>query len=269
MTPFATLEKQANAGRLIRAGVGSLWRDGAWKTLGRVAAKGIKHPGLVGNMARRAQPLARVMDGRAGKALGLYGIAGMASPLMGVNLPGSSLAMNLGMPILGAMNTATNLITGGRAASAEGKAAIKNDLEAGASRAAQDFISGLHVDPRVASDADAYRAFSEQIGRGMGGADAYTSGQYKPMGNLAFLQNLFENPNEVIQNKVRMQVQQRLPGIMKTAMLGRVGGVFGNALKGLAVGGATLGLGSAIFGKHTHDSEAVQNEGYAAAQAAI
>lgn len=269
MTPFAALEKQANAGRLIRAGIGGLWRNGAWKTLGQAAAKGVSKPGIIGSAARAAQPVARVMNGGVGKALGGYGIAGMVSPLFGVDLPGSSLAMNLGMPIFGAANTATNLITGARAGSEKGRAAIKKDLDAGASRAAQDFISGLHVNPNVASDPRAYREFSEQIGRGMSGADTYTNGQYKPLNGISYLRTLLDDPNEVIRNKVRMQVQQQLPGIMKQAMFGRVGKVFGNVMQGLAAGGVTLGLGNAIFGKNTHDAEAVQDEGYAAAQAAI
>ena len=52
-------------------------------------------------------------------------------------------------------------------------------------------------------------------------------------------------------------------------VFGAIGKGLGTAMTGLTVGGATLGLGNAIFGKKPHNAEDAQNEGYAAAQAAI
>jgi hypothetical protein len=265
--PFAALEKNAGSvGRLLGAGVKSLWHNGAWNTLGHAATKGIARGGAVGQAAKMALPVANTMGGTAGKALGWYGVAGLASPALGVDLPGSSLAMNLGMPIIGAMHSGANLINASRAGSAQGQAAIQKDVETGAGRAAQDFISGLHIDPRVANDPEAYRSFSEQIGRGMRSADTYARGGYKPMGGFSQLQHIFEGSDDLIKNRVRMKIQGQLPALMKGA---GIGSIIGNTMKGLSVAGATAGLGSAILSKKPHDAEAMQNEGYSAAQAAI
>jgi hypothetical protein len=262
MTPFAHLEKQANIGKMVGSGVRSLWRKGAWGTLQRAATKGVARGGTVGRLSKATLPVANVMSGKVGTGLGLYGLTSLAFP----DLPGSTLALNLSMPILGGMAAAGNLTRARRAGSEGGQAAIKKDMEAGASRAVQDFISGLYVNPSVAGDVDAYRTFSKQIGRGMDAADTYTKGGYRPMGNLSTLQNLFANPDELIKNRVRTQTQQLLPGIMKQA---GIGGKLMGGLKVLGIGGATLGLGNAIFGQKPYAENAIQNEGYAAAQAAI
>lgn len=262
MNSFAQLEKQANVGRLVGSGIRSLWRKGAWGTLQRAATKGVARGGAIGSLSKATLPVANVMSGKVGTGLGLYGLTSLAFP----DLPGSTLAMNLAMPILGGMTTAGNLTRAGRAGSEAGQAAIKKDMEAGASRAVQDFISGLHINPNVANDVEAYRSFSSQIGRGMDAADTYANGGYRPMSRTSSLQNLFANPDELIKNKVRMQTQQMLPTLMKQA---GIGGKLMGGLNALAIGGATLGLGNAVFGKKPYDENAIQNEGYAAAQAAI
>ena len=266
MHPFALLEKRAGAGGLLTAGAKSLWRSGAWKTLGKMTEKGITHGGNIGRMSQLTQPVANAMSGRLGHTLTAYGLAGMAAPVFGVDLPGSHLALNLGMPIIGAMNSGASAITAARANSEKGRAAIQQDVQTGAGQAAQDFISGLHVNPGVASDADVYRNFSEQIGRGMTGADKYTNSGYKPSGVFSTVKNLFEDPDELIKNRTRHYIQQRMPELLKGAGIGRL---MGRAMTGLTVGGATLGLGSSIFGKNTHNAEDMQNEGYSATQAAI
>lgn len=266
MTHFAQLEKQANIGKLVGSGVRSLWRHGAWPTLGRMANKGISRGGVVGNLSKATMPVAKVMSGKVGTGLGLYGLGSLAFP----DLPGSSLALNLSMPIIGGMHTTGNLIRAGRSGSESGQSQIKKDMEAGASRAVQDFISGLYLSPNVASDVNAYRSFSNQIGRDMGAADTYTKGGYTPMEGFSAFKNLLDNPDKLIQNKVRIQTQQLLPGIMKQAGIGKaLWGGLNTAFKGLAIGGGTYALGSSIFGKKPYDADTVQNEGYAAAQAAI
>lgn len=262
MTPFAQLEKRANIGKLFGSGVRSLWRKGAWGTLQRAATQGVARGGVIGSLSKATLPVANVMSGNVGTGLGLYGLTSLAFP----DLPGSSLAMNLSMPIIGGMTTAGNLTRAGRAGSETGQAAIKKDMESGASRAVQDFISGLHINPNVANDVEAYRSFSGQIGRGMDAADTYVNGGYRPMSRGSALQNLLANPDELIKNKVRMQTQQILPTLMKQA---GIGGKLMGGLKALTIGGATLGLGNAVLGKKPYDENAIQNEGYAAAQAAI
>lgn len=259
MTSFAQLEKQADIGKMVGAGVRSLWNNGAWPTAQRMAAKGITRGGVVGRLSKATLPVTNVMSGKVGTGLGLYGLTSHLFP----DLPGSSLAMNLGTPILGGMSTASNLTRAGRAGSESGQAAIKKDMEAGASRAVQDFISGLHVNPNVVKDVEAYRAFSNQIGRKMDVADTYAKGGHRPMDRFSTLKNLLTNPDELIKNKVRMKTQQLLPDIMKQA------GIGGKVLTSLGVGGATLGLGNAIFGQKPYDADAIQSEGYAAAQSAI
>lgn len=271
MHPFAQLEKQAaaTAGRLALQGVKSLWNKGAWKTLGKMTAKSMNRGGNVGRVSKAINPVANVMSGRVGNALGLYGLAGFGGQALGYDLPGSSLAFNLSMPILGAMNTTANLIRANRAGSEEGKAAIKKDIEAGADRAMQDFISGIHIDPNVAQDADAYRKFVGQVGGDVGLADAYTAQKFKPMTGFNKLRTVLDNPQELIKNEMRMQIQNQLPSIMKQAGIGAIGKVLGSGLKGLGITAATAGLGSAIFGNKSHNTDAAQREGYAAAQAAI
>lgn len=266
MHPFAALEKKANAGRLIGAGIKGLWNNGAWKTLGQVANRGVARGGLIGGVSKAVMPVANAMSGTTGKALGLYGMAGVAAPAVGVDLPGSDLAFNLGMPIIGSMYTGANLIRSGRAASQKGQQQLRGDIETGASQAAQDFISGLHVDPRVASDPSAYRNFSAQLGHGMDAADTYTKGGYQRPGAWGRTQSLFGNSDSLIQGEVRQKIQQYLPGLMKGAGIGKI---FGNTIKGLTVGGATLGLGNAMLSKKPYDATTIQGEGYAAAQAAI
>lgn len=269
MHPFAQLEKQAVAGLALR-GVKRLWNSGAWKTLGKLTTKGIARGGNVGRISKAINPVANAMSGRVGNALSLYGVAGFGGQALGYDLPGSSLAFNLGMPILGTMNTAANLITANRAGSEEGKAGIKKDIEAGADRAMQDFISGIHIDPNVARDANAYRNFVGQVGGDVGLGDAYTAQKFKPMTGFNKLRNVLGTPQDVIKNEMRMQIQNQLPSIMKQAGIGSIAGkVFGSGLKGLGIAASTVGLGSAILSNKTHDTDTAQSEGYAAAQAAI
>jgi hypothetical protein len=272
MHPFAQLEKHAMpaAGRLALQGAKSLWNSGAWKTLGKMTTKGMARGGNVGRISKAVNPVANAMGGRVGNALGLYGLAGMAGEPLGYDLPGSTLALNLGTPILGAMNTAANLITANRAGSEQGKAGIKKDIEAGADRAMQDFISGVHIDPNVAQNADAYRKFVGQVGGDVGLADAYTAQKFKPIEGFDKIRNVFNDPQNVIKNEIRMQIQEKLPSIMKQAGIGSVAGkVLKHGLTGLGVTATAAGLGNAIFGNKAHDADAAQREGYAAAQAAI
>lgn len=266
MHPFAQLEKTASVGKLLGVGVKNLWQNGAWKTLGKLAEKGVTRGGRIGAVASKVLPVTNIMGGKTGDILGYYGLAGLASPAFGVNLPGSDLAATVGTPIIGAMNAASNIISASRANSAQGQRDIQADVQAGADRATRDFISGLHIDPRTAYDVNSYRNFAGQIGHDMGAADTYTQGGYKPITGLTAAQKLFGNSQDLIQNRARMKIQEYLPSMMKGASVGKL---FGNALKALTVGGATVGLGSSIFGKKPYDPEAMQNEGYAAAQAAI
>ena len=275
MTQFTALEKAGTT--LLRKGIGSMLRNGSWSTLDRVANRYAQQGGVGGRLARLATPVAKTMTGPVGSTLGAYGFLGtMSDAFLGTDLPGTSLALNIGMPVVGAMTTSSNLIKARRAGSDEGKMAIKSDIETGANRAAQDFLSGLHIDPNVTNNVDAYRKFSEQIGRGMKGADTYTNSGYKPLTGVGKLQALIGNSNDLIQNQARMQVQNILPSMMKESSLrslytagSKLVSKANTGINALVAGGATIGLASAVLGKKPHDSEAMENEGYAAAQAAI
>lgn len=269
-SPFNELGKQAGVGSLVRSGVKSLWNNGVWQTAAKAAERGVGRADLIGKLSRGVQPVANTMNGRVGKALGLYGMAGMASPLLGVDLPGSTLATNLSMPGVGLLHNAGSLLTVGRMGNKQNQQALRADVQRGSDMAVQDYLSGIQMAPSLANNADAYREFSNQIGRGMKGADTYTAGGYKPMGAWHSLQKAFEDPQDLITNRTRAQVQGMLPQLMKGAGIGgAIAGGIGHTMTGLGLLGGGIGLAHAALSKKPYDAEAAQNEGYSAAQAAI
>ena len=254
------LQKQAAAVGLLK----NLVRSGVWKTVGTAAAKHVAKPGVGGSAARALQGTANVLGGKVGTALGAYGMAGMVSPLAGVNLPGSSLLMNVAMPGWGAAFTAPSLISSARLNSDATKKKIADDAQAGARNAASDFISLTSYDPRTASDANQYRKLLQQNGVDSKAADEYLKGtRAKPMSRWETLGNLFENPDGLVGHEVRKQVQDALH---KQA---GIGSVLGKALPWIGGLGSAGAIGHALLSDKPYDAEAVKQEGYAGAQAGI
>ena len=278
MTPFAQLDpsfctagKAAGAGGMLWKGVKSLYNNGVWGTASKLAERGVAQKGAVGSLARGTKSVADHMNGPIGTGLGLYGMAGMTAPLTGIDLPGSSLAMNVGMPGIGAAYTAGSLINTARLGSKKNQLAIRRDAEEGARSAGADFISGVDMDPGVTQGAGQYRKFMTDHGVDFKGADTYRDNAYaRPMGKWKMLQSAFENPQDIVNHRVRSAIQDQLSkhaGI--GSVLGKVWNGAGHVMKPLMVGGAAVGLGDAILSDKPYDAEAVQAEGRSGAQAGI
>lgn len=287
MTPFGQLELTKQAGKydLLMKGVKSLYRNGAWPTLSRVAQRGHALPGTMGLLSRGTSRVANVMTGPLETGLGLYGATALAAPLTGVNLPGSTLALNLGMPILGGMDTAANLISSMRAKSPAMQEKIRGDVEAGARGAARDAITGMTINPYSVTSSDAYRRFMEDQGINMRAADEAAHAPKNKYGFFGTIQSVLSDPQKLIEDEVARKGYEQ---INKQAAVGRLvsqlsshlGPTVGSWGKRLgafshhvftpaAVAGSVYGLGNAAFSDKPYDAEAVQQQGYNIGQAAI
>ena len=256
--------KQAALGAALKG----LLRSGVWKTVGNATAGKLANKGLSGVAARGLNNTSKFMGGRGGNALQAYGMAGLVSPLAGVELPGSSLALGLSTPGWGAAMSAAPLITSARLNSAEMQRKIEDDAQQGARNAASDFISAAAHDPRSAHDAARYRGLLEQNGVNFAGADEYEKGtRVRPMSAWSTLGGVFENPDKLIANKVQQRVQgfidkeaNILSSTMRTA---------GKVLPWVFGASTLAGAGHAMLADKPYDADAVQQEGYSGAQVAI
>lgn len=258
------LQKQAMAGAFLK----NLVRNGVWKTVGNLAARGAASKGLGGAAARGLGSTAKFMGGGGGTALGAYGLAGFMEPLTGINLPGSSLAFNLATPGWGAAFTAAPAISSMRLNSEEQKKKIEADARQGAQNAAADFISTAAYDPRAAADASYYRKLLEQNGIDFKAADQYRNRtRVKDMSSWQRLGSVFENPDNLVLDKVRRNVQGYLD--KEASVLKSVGKAVNKALPWLMGTAAAGSIGNALLSDKPYDSDAVKQEGYAGAQEAI
>lgn len=263
------LEKTALNARPLWEGVKGVFDHGLWQHLADSHVAGGLGKGGVGNAVGRT---AKFLTGKPGQALAAYGWAGM---IPGVNLPGSDLAFNISQPILGTAFAAPNVISSMRAGSEKGKKAIKADAEAGSQAAIGDFLTGLNANPGMVQQPNGYRQFMEGSGIDFKGADAYRKNQNGgDMGTWNKLQSIFGDSNEIIGHQARQQIQQQFN---KTASIGEaamnIGGKLmsgvGHAFKWGTPPLAAYGIYDAATRDKPHDEQAIQQEGYAATQAAI
>jgi len=217
------------------------------------------------------------------KGLTGYGFAGMASPMMGVDLPGSSLAFNTTMPGLGALFAAPSLVTAGRMGMQKNKDRLAGDIELGADNAVNDLMTlGLGnpnqiTNPGFYNDAiSGYYPELDQI------RNRYATGNIAPMSNWRKAQSLFDNPQDLTNNKVDQKIGlwNRLDRDFgdPSWLLNKSGSMQKEALgKALWTGAKTLGnwaapalglgaIGHAALSDKPYDVDEATNRGYAAAQ---
>lgn len=274
-------EKQAALPlRSLWSGAKALAGNGVWKSVGESTAKRMA-AGNGGAMTRGLNSAARVMTGTPGKAMGAYGIAGMLSPLAGIDLPGSQLAMNATMPVWGLASMAAPAITGARMADKQNQDALKNDTLEGARRAGQDFITMLHGRPDALASGKAYRDALGQAGVNLSGTDSYLNNEYghrEQPGWFRRLAGFITDPQEAINYATREKIQAEfnkqaafIPGAAKALgkSFSRVGGGIGRAFTPLAMLATGAGVVGAATADKPYDADAAMQEGYAAANAAI
>ncbi len=268
----AGMEKSALNANTLWNGAKAVFHNGTWNTVSRAAEKGLNRGGFVGGLARGAKPVADFLGGETGgiasKALMGYGLTAMVP---GLDLPGNELAMNISTPILGLGFSAPSIISGLRARSTAGKAAIKGDVTTGSQNAVNDFMSGLNANPGIVQNKGMYRKFMEDNGIKFDQADAYAKNSYKdPMSKFRKVQSLFSDSQQAIGHETRRKIQEQFN---KQANLGSIAGKImsgaGTAFKYGTPALAGYGIYDAVTRDKAHDEQSTQQEGYAATQAAI
>lgn len=275
MTPFAQLEhgagltKAASPGTMLR-GLHNLVRGGIWKHVAEKTAPS----GLMGRTARMFHNPVTDKSTLFSNALMGYGLTGMGAQFAGYDMPGSNLALNLATPVLGALFTAPSLITSMRAGTDANKARMKEDLMSGARGAGSDMISLGQMDHRFLTQPGLAQQYLQQNDPDTAKlVNQYSTGQYKPMTGLKRMQSLFENPQELINNRVDQQIHGLMP---QSNMFGKSGS-FGKAL-GTGFSHAfpwlfpAMGigmLGHSVLSDKPYDESAIRSRGYAGGQAKI
>jgi hypothetical protein len=184
----------------------SLMSRGLWGTAARggqkLAQGGGRYAALGGHLATGASAMRKASPYLAG-----YGIAGMVADPLGYNLPGSSLAFNVGAPGWGALITAPSLIRSGRLATGNYNDDIERDARSGAQLAGRGWIQATQQHAPSAYDPGEYVRFlqangidTESAGRYLGGQRPQQPGMWRRIGNA------FENPT----GNVVPEVQQRI-----------------------------------------------------------
>lgn len=269
------MEKSALNARTLWNGAKSVFHNGTWHTLGKLADKGVHRADWVGATARGAKPVTNFLSGEVGGKLGLaskglmgYGLTAMVP---GLDLPGNELAMNISTPILGAAFSAPSIISAARASSDKGKAAIKGDVTTGSRAAINDFMSGLNANPQIVQNKGMYRKFMEDNGIKFDQADAYAKNSYTdPMGKFKSIQNLFSDSQQNISHETRRQIQEQFN--KQATISGALGKLGRGAMTAFKYGTpplAAYGIYDATTRDKAHDEQLTQQEGYAATQAAI
>lgn len=269
------MEKSAVGG--VLKGFGSLVRNGVWKTVANKSKAGggwnrlsrvfhnpnVGKAGEHGWLAGKSTPLS--------KGLQTYGWAGMAAPLTGVDLPGSHLAFNATMPGLGALMSAPGPISALRMRSQKNKDKLQEDLSVGARQAGGDLMSLTRADPRFAHTPGLYQQFMKQEGSPeiLDHASRYTSGRYQPLSKWNYLQSLFTDSQDIINDRV----DQKIHGMMgKSGKLGAAKAVWGGLKKAWpwtfpAIGAGVAG--HALLRDKPYNVQAAQERGYAGAQSTM
>lgn len=207
---LATTPLRKEAAVPFRAIGRSLFRRGLWGTAARggevLAANGGRFAGLGGALQTGGKAMQSVSP-----YLTTYGMVGMVGEPLGLDLPGSHLALNVGAPGWGAAFTLPGAIRSARLASGKYDGAIQNDVMEGARRAGQEWITATQMNGQAAYDPAAYVRFLQENGIDTESAGAYFGqnptqrpGMWKRLGNV------FENPT----GNVIPEVRERIYGQM-------------------------------------------------------
>jgi hypothetical protein len=286
MTPFAQLQDaeelvKSSSSLLLRGarGAHNLVRNGFWKTVADSKKFAPDAAGLRGRLGRASRlfhnPAAgKMVDGKMtgdstllSKGLTGFGFGGVGAEMLGYDVPGSQLAMNLTMPGVGALFTAAPAITSARLMRKGNQDKIVEDAKTGAREAIGDMMSLAQQDSRYASHGDLYRQFMSQYSPDSAAmANRYATGDVKPMSAWQNFSSAFYDPQKIVNN----QIDLRVPGLLsKAAMLGKIGRGAGHVLPWLFAAGGVGAVGHAALSDKPYDATQVQQRGYAATQAAM
>jgi hypothetical protein len=202
------LQKQAG---LPVAAIGrSLMRRGLW---GSVARGGEMLAGRGGRTAAAGNALATGARGMrtASPYLMGYGLAGMAAAPMGYDLPGSSLALNIGTPGWGALFSAPSLIRTGRLATGDYDTSIERDAMDGARFAGSQWIEATKQHAPSAYDPGEYVRLLQSNGIDTSAAERYLGpGRIQPQGMWRRVGNVFENPTGNVVPEVQKRIYETM-----------------------------------------------------------
>lgn len=269
-TRSQTLTKEAGKLDLLK-GLHNMVRHGVWKTV----AKNTAETSLPGRVSRLFFNPAAGEAGKStllAKGLAGYGFAGMAEPLTGVDLPGSDLAFNTTMPVLGALFAAPGMITTGRMMSRENQNKLKEDAMSGARTAAGDLITLTQMDPRFATEKGRYSQYLRQYQPElMDMADNYRTGSYKAPTGWHTARMAVNDPQSLINNRVDRHMFDYLRGGMtKSQSLRKQANAFtkgfGHVFPWLFPTAAVGMIGHAALADKPYDVEQATARGYAGAQ---
>lgn len=259
------LQKAAGIGGKLLSGLKKFNDISVWMGVGKLADKRLANGGGAG--ARAVKGVANTMGGGLGFGLGAYGMAGM-----GLDLPGSQLAMNIGMPGWGLATTAPNVIRSGRMTSQKNQDALKNDVMEGARYGTDDFMTAVNQEPALLRDPDGFKNFMKQRTGGFAGQSYLDSKPTARPKGWELLRGLTSDSQGLIDQMTRRQIQQAMMGKQAGSKWNTAKAVGGGALALLGVGAAgsaAYDIGDSILGEKPYDADKAQQEGYAGAQAAI
>jgi hypothetical protein len=283
MTPFAQLR---NAEELVKSSSSflraahNLMRNGLWKTVAhnkKFAPNATGWRGLTGKASRLFHDPTggKLVDGKMtgkmttlAKGLNVLGFGGAGAEVLGYDVPGSQLAMNLAMPGVGALFTAAPAIRSARLMRQSNQDRIDADAKIGAREAIGDIMNLAQQDSRYASSGDLYRQFMSQYSpESTALANRYTAGDLKPLSAWQTLSSALYDPQKIVNNRI----DQKIPDMMlsKAAMIGKLVRGAGHVLPWLFAAGGVGMAGHAALSDKPYDESQVQQRGYAAAQAAM
>lgn len=240
---LGSLEKTAARGalKLIGDGLERLGKLDPWAAANRLAQRKVSAGG--GSMWRAADKASGAMVGLPGMALTGYSMSA---------LPGSGIVSAITDPQM----IPQAAITAFRNSTPGMQQKMRADVELGADAGLVDVMTLLQADPARAAAKDGLKQMFNQHGGGFKGG-MYTLGAKRPP--LLASWRALDTPDEYIKSKVRDQIL-RSTGMLKQAGRGL------NILGGLGMLGSVGGAAYSALADKTYDADALQQEGYAAAQ---
>jgi hypothetical protein len=250
------LEKHAKALRALWGGVQKLNNATVWNGLARLSSG---KSGKGWSVVNRA---ASAMNSIPGRALGYYGLAGMAMP----SLPGAGLLSSVAMPGWAAAGLAENGIRSWRMRDPAMQARMAEDARGGASAAGASFMQDAAQTPDILNGSDQYLRNLRARGEDTTNIEKFRRGEFNtPRSDFSGLydaQGLFDS-------RARNVAQQALGKSAKLLAAGSKLMNVGTSLAGMVgLGTAGYGIYDAITGS-PYDRASAAQTGYDAAQAGI